>query len=122
MGAQGSVHPRSGSKIKSITEDEALARALSEVGDEETGRADLAARGGGGVREPDEGHAEKTEVGVDERDSFIQTDPRVGRVELPLRVLGIADGDPGAVDEIDVSREAFHVPRFEVQRMIRNQN
>ena len=122
MGAQGSVHPRNGSQIKSVTEDEALARALADVGDEETGRADLAARRGGGVREPDEGHAEKAEVGVDERDSFIQTDPRVGRVELPLRVLGIADGDPGAADEIDVSREAFHVPRFEVQRMIRNQN
>jgi len=92
LGAKGSVHPRRGGQIKSIAEDKALARALSDIGNEETGCADLAAGGGRGVREPDEGHAEKPKVGVDERDASIQTDPRVGRVELPLGVLGIADG------------------------------
>jgi len=42
----------------------------------------------GGVREPDERDAEKSEVGVDESDGFIETDPRVGRVELPLGCSG----------------------------------
>ena len=120
MGAKGSVHPQSGGQKKSITENEALARALADVGNEETGRADSAARGGGGVRKPDEGYAEKTEVGVDERDGSIETDPRVRRVELPLRMLGIADGDPGAVNEVDLAREAFDVSRFEVKRIVGN--
>ncbi len=122
MAANGSVHPRSGSQIKSITGNEALERALANIGNEEAGLAYFAAGGGGGIREPDERDAEKTEVGVDQRDGFIETDPRVGRVELPFGVLGVADGDPRAVDEVDLSREAFDVPCFEVKRIVGNQN
>src|SRR5205823_2341581 len=103
-------------------EDEALARALADVGNEESGRADFAARGSGSIREPDEWDAEETEVGVEECDGLVEVDPRVRRVELPLGVLGIADGDPGAVDEIDLSREAFYLSRFEVKRIIGNQD
>src|SRR5260370_32883264 len=73
------------------------------------------------MREPDERHTEKTEVGVDERDSLIETNPGVRRIELPLRVLRIADGNPGAVDEVDVAREAFDVPCLKVERTIGNQ-
>jgi len=72
LNAKRSVHPCCGRQIKSITEDEALARALANVGNEDTGRADFAAGGGGGVREPNERHAEKTEVGVDERHGFVE--------------------------------------------------
>ncbi len=121
MDAQRCIQPWGGSQIISITDNEALARALADIRDEEAGRADLAARGGGSVREPDERHAEKTEIGVDESDGFIEADSRVRRVELPLGMLGIADGDPRAVDEVDISREAFDVPRFEVERIVRNQ-
>ncbi len=122
MDAKGSVQPRSGSQIKSIAENKTLARALADIGYEDTGSADFAARGGGGVREPDERHVEKTEVGVDKRDGFIEMNPRVRRVELPLGVLRVADGDPGTVDKVDVAREAFDVPCFEVKRIIGNQD
>ena len=122
MGAKGRVHPLRGSQIKSVTEDEALARALADVGDEESGRADFAARRSGSIREPNERDTEKTEVGVDECDGLVEVDPRVRRVELPLGVLGVADGDPGAVDEIDLSREAFYLSCFEVKRIIGNQD
>ena len=65
---------------------------------------------------------QKSEVGVDESDGFIETDPRVGRVELPLGAFGVADSDPSAVDEVDLSREAFDVPCFEIKRILGNQN
>src|SRR5712664_2664820 len=122
LAANGSVQPVSGSQIKSITGNGSLERAPANVGNEEAGLAYFAAGGGGGVREPDEGHAEKTEVGVNQCHSFIETDPRVGRVELPLGALGVADGDPAAVDEVYLSREAFDVPCFEVKRIVGNQN
>src|SRR5712664_3483057 len=122
LAANGSVHPRIGLQVTATTENEALERALADVGNEETGLADLVAGGGGGVREPNERNAEKTKIGVDQRDGFIEPDPRVGCVELPIGVLGIAYGDPAAVDKVDVSREALHVPCFEVKRILRNQN
>src|SRR5260370_38242088 len=73
------------------------------------------------MREPDERHTEKTEVGVDERDSLIETNPGVRRIELPLRVLRIAEGNPGAVDEVDVAREAFDGPCLKGERTSGNQ-
>src|SRR5258708_39333303 len=121
LAANGSVHPRSGSEIESISGNEALERALANIGNEEAGLAYFATGGGRRVREPDERNAEKAEVGVNQCDSFIEADPRVGRVELPLGVLGVADGDPAAVDEVDLSREAFDVPCFEVKRIVGNQ-
>src|SRR5260370_8847999 len=73
------------------------------------------------IRKPDERHAEKAEVGVDERDSLIETNAGVRRIELPLGVSRVADGNPGAVDEVDVAREAFDVPCLKVERTIGNQ-
>jgi len=35
-----------------------------------------------------------------------------------LGCSGVANGDPRAVDEVDVSREAFDVTRFKVQRIV----
>src|SRR6266850_3871298 len=84
--ANRGVHPRSGSQIKSVPQDEALARALANIRDKESGLADSAAGRGGGIRQPNQRDTEKTEVGVDERDGFVQADACVGRVELPFRV------------------------------------
>src|SRR6266403_791701 len=116
--AESGVHPRSGGEIKSVTNDKTLARTLSDIGNENAGGADSAARRGGGVRKPDEGHAKKSEVGVDERNGFIEMDAGVGGVELPLGVGRIANGNPGAVDEVNVSGEAFNVASFEVEGII----
>jgi len=45
---------------------------------------------------------------------FIETDSRVrGQRIATWGVRGVAMGDPGAVDEIDLARKAFDVPRFE---------
>src|SRR6267143_5176045 len=66
LGANGCVHPRIGSQVESVTKNKALARALADIGNQETGCADFAACGGGRVRKPDQGHSEKAEVGVDE--------------------------------------------------------
>ncbi len=107
--------------VKSITKNKTLSRTLADIGKEETGRADFAAHGCGGVGKPDERHAEKTEVGVNKRDGFIDVDPRVRREELPFGVFWVADGDPGAVDQVDVSWEPLDVPCFEVKRIIGNQ-
>src|SRR5713101_5801233 len=116
LDAQGSVHPRSGSQVKSIADDEAFSRALADIGNEDTGSADFTPRGRGGIRKPDKRHAEKTEVGVDERDSLVETNPGVRGIELPLGMLRIADGNPGAVDEVDFAREAFDVACLKVER------
>src|SRR6267143_2987189 len=121
LAANDSVQPRGGREIESITENEALERALADIGNEETGLADLAAGGGGGIREPDERDAEKSKVGVDQGDGFIEMDPRVGRIELPRGMLGVADGDPRPVDEVNLSWKAFDVTRLEVQRIFGNQ-
>ena len=37
-------------------------------------------------------------------------------------MFGIADGDPGAVDEVQTAGEALDVARFEVKRIVRNQD
>src|SRR5258708_24657708 len=37
LDAQGSVHPRSGSQIKSITDNESFSRALADIGNEDAG-------------------------------------------------------------------------------------
>src|SRR5260370_34946684 len=73
------------------------------------------------MRKPNERHAEKTEVGVDERDGLIETNPGVRRIELPLGMLRVADGNPCAVYEVDVSRKAFDVACLKVERTIGNQ-
>src|SRR6266571_4435141 len=58
LGPESCVHPRRGSQIKSITQDEAFARGLADVGDQEARLADFAARRGRGVGKPDERNAE----------------------------------------------------------------
>ena len=70
MRANRGVHPGLGSQIKSIAKDEALARTLANIRDEESGLADSAAGRRGGIRHPNQGNAEKPEVGVDERDGL----------------------------------------------------
>src|SRR5260370_25799128 len=80
LAANGSVHPRSASQIKSITGNEALERALANIGNGEAGLAYFAAGGGGGAREPDERDAGETEGGVNQCDSLIEAGPRAGRV------------------------------------------
>jgi hypothetical protein len=65
---------------------------------------------------------ESADVGVDERDGLAEVKARVGRVELPFRVFGIADGDPSALDEVDVAGEALDVVRFEIKRIVGNQD
>src|SRR5712664_3714558 len=105
--ANGGVHPGRGSQIKSVAQDEALARALANIRDEESGLADSAAGGSGGVGQPNQRDAEKPEVGVDERDRLAEVDARVGRVELPFGMQGIANGDPGAMHEIHIAGEAL---------------
>src|SRR5260370_41155319 len=72
------------------------------------------------MRKPNERHAEKTEVGVDERDGLIETNPGVRRIELPLGMLRVADGNPCAVYEVDVSRKAFDVACLKGERTIGN--
>src|SRR5207247_10033819 len=116
-----SVHPRIVSQIESVTKNKDLARALADIGNQETCCPHFAARGSGSVRKPDERHAEKTEVGVDERDSLIDTNARVGRIELPLGVRGVADGDQGAMNDVYVSRKTRDVQCLEVQWIVRNQ-
>src|SRR5437667_133768 len=119
--ANRGVHPRVRSQIKSITQNKALARALADIGNQETRCPHFAARGSSRVRKPYQGHAEKTEVSVDERDGLIQANARVGRVELPLGMLGVADSDPRTMNKVDISRKALDVPCLEVQRIIGNQ-
>jgi hypothetical protein len=41
--------------------------------------------------------------------------------ELPGRVLLIANGDPGVVDEINVAGESVNHTRFEIKRILRNE-
>src|SRR5882724_10874249 len=120
--ANGGVHPGRGSQIKSFAQDEALARALANIWDEESGLADSAAGGSGGVGQPNQRDAEKPKVGVDERDSLAEVNARVGRVELPFGMQGIANGDPGAMDEIHIAGEALDVARFEIKRIVGNQD
>src|ERR1700752_4558811 len=89
LAAKSDIHPVFGSKVKGIAEDKALARTLADVGKEDSGWAYFAARRGRGVREPDKRHAEKAEVGIDDRNALIETDARVRSVELPCGMLGI---------------------------------
>src|SRR6266513_2788784 len=47
---------------------------------------------------------------------------KLALMSATVLVPAIADGDPGAVDDVDLSREAFDVPRFKVERVFGNQN
>src|SRR2546430_14530995 len=78
--ANRGVHPRIGSQIKSITQYKALARALADIRNQKTSCPHLAAPGSCGVTKTDQGHTEKTEVGVDERDGLIQANARVRQI------------------------------------------
>jgi len=39
--------------------------------------------------------------------------------ELPFRVLGVANGDPGLPDDVNVTGKFVDIARFEVQRIVR---
>src|SRR5258708_15290288 len=80
LAANGSVHPRSGSQIKSITGNEALERALANIGNEEAGLAYFATGGGRRVREPDEMDCGKTRDVGQKGQRFIWAVPSAGAV------------------------------------------
>ena len=46
----------------------------------------------------------------------------MGSVELPYRMFGLADGNPGMANEVHVARKAFHLLRFEIERVLRDQD
>jgi hypothetical protein len=122
LSAESRVQPGRRSEIKSITKDEALERGLTDIGHEESRLPDFVARGDGGVGKPNQGHAEKPEVGVDERGGFVEANTRVRGVKLPLRPRRIADSDPRAADQINVARKALDFAGFEIERILGNKN
>ena len=116
--AESGIEPGQGREIKGLTQNEAFAGTLTDVRNEEAGLPDFASRGGGGVRKPDEGNAEQTEVGVDQGDSLVEANARFGSIELPIGAAGITDGDPGALHEIQIARNTLDGASFEIQRIV----
>src|SRR6266851_441189 len=119
--AGGGVEPGSRRPIVGVAKDETFPRAIAWLRNQETGLADFASRGCGGVRKPNERDAEEAKIRVDERDGLIQTNARVRGVELPLGMLRVADGDPGFTNEVDIAGKAFHFAGLEVERILGQQ-
>jgi len=61
----------------------------------------------GGVGQPDQGNAEKSEVGADQRDFIVEFNVGVGSKELPAGAFWIADGYPSFANDIVICAEAF---------------
>src|SRR6266436_975322 len=119
--ADGGVEPGSRRPIVGVAKDETFPRAVAWLRNQETGLADFASRGCGGVRKPNEWDAEEAKIRVDERDGLIQTNARVRGVELPFGMLRVADGDPGFTNEVDIAGKAFHFAGLEVERILGQQ-
>ena len=81
----------------------------------------MRARGRRGVRQPDQRHTKHSKIGVDEGDVFLEANARARRVKLPLRPLRIADGHPGASNDVKALVHALDFFRFEVERIVRDE-
>jgi len=84
--------------------------------------ADFFTGGGGGVGEPNERYAVEPEVSVDESDALIEPDAGVRGIELPGGMQWIANGNPAAADEVDVTRKPLDFLRLKIEGVLRNQN
>jgi len=107
LSTEGGVHPGIGSPVESVAENETFDGAVAEVGNKKTGLANFGGRRSSGVREPDEGDAEEAEVSADQSDFIVEVHVGMRGKKLPAGTRGIADGDPGFADDVDIFAKAL---------------
>jgi hypothetical protein len=122
FGAQSSVQPGFRRQVKCISEDKPFAVALTDDRQKEAGLANFLSSRRGGIRQPDKWNAVEAKVGVDQGDALIETDAGVRCVELPGGMERVADGDPTATNEVNVTGEAFDFGCLEVERVLGNED
>src|SRR4029077_1339419 len=99
--AESGVEPGARGPIEGVAEDESLLIAVANEGKKESGFANVLAGGSGGVGQPHERDTEEAEIGIEQGDMVLDGDFGARRVKLPGGLLGIADGDPGMLDDVD---------------------
>ena len=119
---ESGVHPGLRREIESVSNNQALAGALADVGDKDAALTNFCSRWSSGVWEPDERNMKKPEVSIDEGGGLAYVNAGLRRIKLPFRMLEIANGDPRAVDQVDVRGKAFDVASFKIEGIIREEH
>src|SRR5882672_4430611 len=115
--AEGGIEPGARRPIEGVANHKTLLVAVANQWKKESGFANAFTGRGRRVGQPDQGNAEKSEVRIDQCDVVLDGDSGFRGVKLPGGLLGIADGDPGMFDDVDLFGEAIDLLGFEVKRI-----
>src|SRR5271157_676273 len=115
------IHPGFWGPVEGIANDEAFAVAVADDGHEKTGLPNMLASRSGGIGPPEKRDTIEAEVGVDQSDGFLEGQLRFRSIKLPGGMRGIADGEPGVANDVEVGGKALDFASFKVQRVLRYQ-